>query len=381
MKALNDDLQMRSDWMLPICSGSERVKDDAGDKAHPTQKPEALLYRILLACTKPGDVVLDPFFGTGTTGAVARRLGRKWIGIERERKYVKVAQRADRRDPAARRKRDDGDGRQALGAARRLRPAGRKRDGPGGHDADRRQAPLVGAASVPTARSPATGRRGRSTRSARRCRARRHATAGPSGTSSRRASWSRSTRCGRSICQRYKRRMRTLLRPTGFVDSPFGHDGKVARLAGGLNWFGLVELIRVEGQRAPAARSCRSRGSRRGSTKRWRPTGRGSPRPRAPLQMGERTIRLDQPQVMGIVNATPDSFSDGGAYADAAAAAEAGATMAAAGRGDHRRRRRIDPARRERRSGKATRSSACCRSSSSWRRAGPRCRSTRASPA
>jgi modification methylase len=91
MKALNDDLQMRSDWMLPICSGSERVKDGAGDKAHPTQKPEALLYRILLACTKPGDIVLDPFFGTGTTGAVARRLGRKWIGIERERKYVKVA--------------------------------------------------------------------------------------------------------------------------------------------------------------------------------------------------------------------------------------------------------------------------------------------------
>ncbi len=91
MKALNDDLQMRSDWVLPICSGGERVKDDAGDKAHPTQKPEALLYRILLACTKPGDVVLDPFFGTGTTGAVARRLGRKWIGIEREPAYVKVA--------------------------------------------------------------------------------------------------------------------------------------------------------------------------------------------------------------------------------------------------------------------------------------------------
>jgi modification methylase len=91
MKALNDDLQMRSDWMLPICAGAERVKDGAGDKAHPTQKPEALLYRILLACTKPGDVVLDPFFGTGTTGAVARRLGRKWIGIEREKKYVKVA--------------------------------------------------------------------------------------------------------------------------------------------------------------------------------------------------------------------------------------------------------------------------------------------------
>ncbi len=91
MKALNDDLQMRSDWFLPICSGSERVKGDDGAKAHPTQKPEALLYRILLACTKPGDVVLDPFFGTGTTGAVARRLGRRWIGIERKSSYVKVA--------------------------------------------------------------------------------------------------------------------------------------------------------------------------------------------------------------------------------------------------------------------------------------------------
>ncbi|WP_424141235.1 site-specific DNA-methyltransferase [Sphingosinicella humi] len=90
MKALNDDLQMRSDWVLPICSGGERVKTD-GVKAHPTQKPEALLYRVLLACTNPGDVVLDPFFGTGTTGAVARRLGRHWIGIEREKKYVKVA--------------------------------------------------------------------------------------------------------------------------------------------------------------------------------------------------------------------------------------------------------------------------------------------------
>src|SRR3954465_10647812 len=90
MKALNDELQMRSDWLLPICSGGERVKD-GGAKAHPTQKPESLLYRVLLACTKPGDVVLDPFFGTGTTGAVARRLGRDWIGIEREQRYVDVA--------------------------------------------------------------------------------------------------------------------------------------------------------------------------------------------------------------------------------------------------------------------------------------------------
>ncbi|HEY0014023.1 MAG TPA: site-specific DNA-methyltransferase, partial [Allosphingosinicella sp.] len=95
MKALNDELQMRSDWTLPICSGGERVKD-GGHKAHPTQKPESLLYRVLLACTNPGDVVLDPFFGTGTTGAVARRLGREWIGIEREKKYVRVArQRID----------------------------------------------------------------------------------------------------------------------------------------------------------------------------------------------------------------------------------------------------------------------------------------------
>ncbi len=90
MKALNDDLQMRSDWTIPICAGSERVRSD-GAKAHPTQKPEALLYRVLLACTRPGDIVLDPFFGTGTTGAVARRLGRNWIGIEREKRYIDVA--------------------------------------------------------------------------------------------------------------------------------------------------------------------------------------------------------------------------------------------------------------------------------------------------
>jgi modification methylase len=91
MKSLNDELQMRSDWSFPICGGQERLKR-GGVKAHPTQKPEALLYRILLACTNKGDVVLDPFFGTGTTGAVARRLGRHWIGIEREAAYVDVAQ-------------------------------------------------------------------------------------------------------------------------------------------------------------------------------------------------------------------------------------------------------------------------------------------------
>nr|WP_321163526.1 site-specific DNA-methyltransferase [Sphingomonas sp. Leaf339] len=91
MKTLNDELQMRSDWEFPICGGQERLKKD-GTKVHPTQKPEALLYRILLACTKPGDVVLDPFFGTGTTGAVAKRLGRHWIGIERETGYIDAAE-------------------------------------------------------------------------------------------------------------------------------------------------------------------------------------------------------------------------------------------------------------------------------------------------
>ncbi len=90
MKTLNDELQMRSDWEFPICGGPERLRRD-GVKVHPTQKPEALLYRVLLASTKPGDVVLDPFFGTGTTGAVARRLGRRFIGIERDASYVEAA--------------------------------------------------------------------------------------------------------------------------------------------------------------------------------------------------------------------------------------------------------------------------------------------------
>jgi modification methylase len=100
MKASNDDLQMRSDWLFPICSGPERLKDDGGRKAHPTQKPEALLHRILLATTNPGDVVLDPFFGTGTTGAVAKRLGRRWLGIERDLDYVRAAkERIDRVQP------------------------------------------------------------------------------------------------------------------------------------------------------------------------------------------------------------------------------------------------------------------------------------------
>ena len=90
MKSVNDDLQMRSDWHIPLCTGDERLKID-GEKAHATQKPEALIHRILRACSNPGDIVLDPFFGTGTTGAVAKRLRRRFIGIEREEVYVHLA--------------------------------------------------------------------------------------------------------------------------------------------------------------------------------------------------------------------------------------------------------------------------------------------------
>ncbi|HRE59764.1 MAG TPA: site-specific DNA-methyltransferase [Micropepsaceae bacterium] len=92
LKSLNEGLQMRSDWLIPLCTGGERLKSDNGDKAHPTQKPEALLHRVILSASRPGDVVLDPFFGTGTTGAVAKKLGRHFIGIEREAEYVKIAE-------------------------------------------------------------------------------------------------------------------------------------------------------------------------------------------------------------------------------------------------------------------------------------------------
>ena len=93
MKQLNDELQMRSDWHLPICAGSERLRDESGSKSHSTQKPEALLHRVILSSTNPGDVVLDPFFGSGTTGAVAKRLSRRFIGIERDPDYIRVARR------------------------------------------------------------------------------------------------------------------------------------------------------------------------------------------------------------------------------------------------------------------------------------------------
>jgi modification methylase len=100
MKALNDDLQMRSDWLLPLCTGPERLRNQHGLKLHPTQKPEALLHRVLLASTAPDDIVLDPFLGTGTTAAVAKRLGRHFIGIERHPAYAEAAIGRIRREKA-----------------------------------------------------------------------------------------------------------------------------------------------------------------------------------------------------------------------------------------------------------------------------------------
>jgi dihydropteroate synthase len=125
--------------------------------------------------------------------------------------------------------------------------------------------------------------------------------------------------------------MRTLLRPTGFVDSPFGHDGKVARLAGGLNWFAAVELIRVEGHVRVSTELLPAEGIEQRFDDALAAQWQAITSARPPLQVGDRTIRLDQPQVMAVINATPDSFSDGGRFADAAAAAEAGARMAAEG--------------------------------------------------
>jgi modification methylase len=92
LKAGNEDCQVRSDWFFPICTGAERLKDAAGRKTHPTQKPEALLHRVLVSTTKPGDVVLDPFFGTGTTGAAAKRLRRAFVGVERDEGYIRAAE-------------------------------------------------------------------------------------------------------------------------------------------------------------------------------------------------------------------------------------------------------------------------------------------------
>ncbi|HUE78011.1 MAG TPA: dihydropteroate synthase [Sphingomicrobium sp.] len=125
--------------------------------------------------------------------------------------------------------------------------------------------------------------------------------------------------------------MRTLIRPTAFVDSPFGHDGQVARLAGGLNWFAAVELLTVEGTRRVSAELVPVEQVEQRLDEQTRAQWQALTVERPPLQLGERTIRLDQPQVMGVLNVTPDSFSDGGRFADAESAAAAGADMAADG--------------------------------------------------
>src|SRR5205085_7711147 len=125
--------------------------------------------------------------------------------------------------------------------------------------------------------------------------------------------------------------MRTLVRPTGFVDSPFGHDGKVARLAGGLGWFSAVELITVDGDRRTGSELVPVEGIESRFDNALAASWAALTAPRPPLQLGARTVRLDQPQVMGIGNVTPDSFSDGGQLDEPGAAAAAGARMAAEG--------------------------------------------------
>jgi modification methylase len=183
MKALNDDLQMRSDWTLPICSGGERLKDEKGDKAHSTQKPESLLHRVILSSSKSGDVILDPFFGSGTTGAVARRLGRHFIGLEREAKYASVARRRIASiEPA------DKDAIEVTKSKRSEPRIRRERYCRASKNVTARK-------SVPTAHWSAPMLPARSTRSARMCRASTPATAGRSGSTRTRANSSPSTFC------------------------------------------------------------------------------------------------------------------------------------------------------------------------------------------
>ncbi len=126
LKTANDDLQMRSDWFLPICTGNERLKGASGAKIHPTQKPEALLYRVMLATTNPGDIVVDPFFGSGTTGAVAKMLGRHFIGIDRDKDYIAAAAKRIAAVIAVGRRRLERDALEAVEPARAVRIDHRK---------------------------------------------------------------------------------------------------------------------------------------------------------------------------------------------------------------------------------------------------------------
>jgi modification methylase len=199
MKALNDDIQMRSDWLLPICNGGERLKNDDGRKAHPTQKPEALLHRVVMASTRVGDLILDPFFGTGTTGAVAKQLRRDFIGIERETDYIEIAEaRLDRVRPIEETalletpsKRDQP--RIPFGwlVERGLLRPGEVLYGP-------RRAGVTPPRFAPTALSFRPTTAARSIRLALPYKAPTRATAGPSGISISRAHWFPSTFCGKS---------------------------------------------------------------------------------------------------------------------------------------------------------------------------------------
>ncbi len=153
MKALNEGVQMRSDWLLPLCTGGERLKAEDGKKAHPTQKPEALLFRCLMAASNPGDTILDPFFGTGTTGAVAKRLGRHYVGLERDRTYAALARpyfwwcgaHAPRRGDAAGSPGCDAHARQATGAAHPFWRVDRSRPVAARYRAERLERPPAGA--------------------------------------------------------------------------------------------------------------------------------------------------------------------------------------------------------------------------------------------
>ena len=167
LKAANEDVQARSDWLIPLCTGEERLKGEDGKKVHPTQKPEGLLARVLLSSSKPGDLVIDPFNGTGTTGAVAKRLGRRYIGFERDETYAEGGEGAHRRGRAA----AGSDARavhdRARGAARRLLRADRARHDPARRKAGRRQEAASARWCVPTAPSCSATRSARSTASAR----------------------------------------------------------------------------------------------------------------------------------------------------------------------------------------------------------------------
>ena len=152
LKAGNEDVQMRSDWTFPLCTGEERLKGGDGKKLHPTQKPEALLARVILAASRPDDLVLDPFYGTGTTGAVAKKLGRRFIGIEREKKYAQGRGKAHRRRAGRAIAVDRALRHRARGAARAVLGADRARAG----DARRACSPTPRSATrrscAPTAR-------------------------------------------------------------------------------------------------------------------------------------------------------------------------------------------------------------------------------------